>query len=85
MTPTQKEVFKILLQDGNIAKRGTRFVVRDKDHNPIMTFGQASWFWIKRYCKPNKKKTLFVISRTEVRRLTKKSWLKKEYLSSLKN
>lgn len=84
MTETRKQIFKILLEGGSVAKHGTVYRVRDAGHNPKLSFNSLTWFHIKKLCKPNKNKTLFTLDRGAVKKLSKRYWIKKEWLKMFK-
>lgn len=83
MTHLQKQTLLLLLKGGSIAAGSNGFRVRNSKHLVELKIKSSSFHTIK-YLLRKTKDGLFVMNRTEVRKLHGKSWVKVQYQKQLK-
>lgn len=85
MTSLQKDTILLLLKGGSISAGSNGFRVRDAQHLVVWKIKSSSFYTLKDLLRKTRD-GLFVINKSEVRKLHGKNWVKREYvkLSGLK-
>ena len=82
MTRLQKDTLLLLLKGGSISAGSNGYRVRNSKHLVEWKIKSSSFFTIK-YLLRKTKDGLFVMNKTEVRKLHGRNWVKVEYLKQL--
>ena len=83
MTRLQKDTLLLLLNGGSISAGSNGFRVRNGQHLVELKIKSSSFYTLK-YLLRKTKAGLFVINKTEVRKLHGKNWVYQEYNKILK-
>ena len=84
MTQLQKDTILLLLKGGSISAGSNGYRVRNSQHQVEWKINSSSFYTLK-YLFRKTKNGLFVINKTEIRKLHGGNWVKVEYTKLLKS